>query len=122
MTQDLFDPRYGNQDINNYPAFKWCIEHGDGWFLPSSKELNTIWTWLSDGTYDFDSESVTTLNKYIADNGGTPFYETYYWSSNENSTDTGEVVAFMKDSYVCLDLSKSNYFSVRAAYRILLDE
>ena len=122
MTQDLFNPRYGNQDINNYPAFKWCIEHGDGWFLPSSKELTTIWTWLSDGTYDFNSESVTTLNKYIADNGGTPFNETYYWSSNENSTDTGEVVAFMKDSYVCLNLAKSNYFSVRAAYRILLEE
>ena len=26
-----------------YPAFKWCADVGEGWYLPSKKELRTIY-------------------------------------------------------------------------------
>ena len=122
MTEDLFNPKYGNQNIDDYPAFKWCIEHGEGWFMPSTKELQWIWTLISGGTHKFDSDSVKAYNKLLVEKGGMPFNETYYMSSNENSTDMMEVVAFMEDSIVCLEPYKtSTNFTVRAAYRFQVE-
>ena len=124
-TYDPFDPRYsyadgGVRDINNYPAFKWCMEHGEDWFLPSSKELNMMWDVLSGGTHLFDSESMTTFNNLIQSKGGEPFSKDYYWSSNETCEDMVELVAFMHDSVVCLEPYKTKYFNTRAVYRIRL--
>ena len=121
MTEDLFHPNRGGQDINNYPAFKWCIEHGEGWFMPSATELHWLWDAASGGTHNFESEAMKAFNKTITDNGGTAISEDYYMSSNETSTDIIEVVAFMTDSVVCLDPQKTQKFSVRAAYRIQLN-
>lgn len=126
-TYDPFDPRYsradgGARDIKNYPAFKWCMEYGEDWFMPSSDELQWMWDAISGGTHDFYSSSVMAYNKLLTDNGGMPFVETYYWSSNETSDDMIELIAFMKDSIVCLESLKSSTFTVRAAYRILLEE
>ena len=121
-TYDPFDPTYskadgGVRDINNYPAFKWCMEHGDGWFMPSSTELQWMWDAISEGTHRFDCESVAAYNKLLTDNGGMPFVETYYWSSNETAADSVELMAFMEDSIVCLEPYKTKVYTVRAAYR-----
>ena len=121
MTEDLFNPKYGNQNIDDYPAFKWCIEHGDGWFLPSSKELGWMWNAISGGTGDFNSDSVKAYNKLLVEKGGMPFTETYYSSSNENSEKFIEVVAFMSNSVVCLEPYKTSEFAVRAAYRFAVE-
>ena len=124
-TYDPFDPRYsyadgGVRNIDNYPAFKWCMEHGEDWFLPSSKELNMMWDALSDGTHTFDSDSMTTFNNLIKSHGGEPFEQTYYWSSNETSEDMIELVAFMFNSVVCLEPYKTHMFNTRAVYRFKL--
>ena len=121
MTEDLFNPKYGAQNIDDYPAFKWCIEHGEGWFLPSTKELGWMWNTISGGTHNFQSDSVKAFNKLIVEKGGDAFCEDYYSSSNENSTDTIDVVAFMSDSVVCLEPYKTSKFSVRAAYRFIVE-
>ncbi|MBR4046651.1 MAG: hypothetical protein IKK05_07100 [Alistipes sp.] len=118
-TSDPFN--YYGQDINNYPAFKWCVEHGEGWFLPSSTELNWMWEAITNGERDFDAPSVAEWNKIITDNGGEPFCEDYYWSSNETSDDLVEVIAFMDDSVVCLDPKKDNKYTARAAYRFKVE-
>lgn len=112
------DPfNYWGMDINDYPAFKWCKEHGEGWFLPSSTEMNWLWEMLTEGARDFTAPSVAKYNALIVENGGEPFVETYYWSSNETSEDLIEVLAFMNDSVVCLDPKKDNTYTARAAYR-----
>lgn len=119
---NTYDPfTYYGMDINNYPAFKWCMDHGDDWFLPSSKELNWMWEAITEGARDFDAESVAEWNKIITDNGGEPFVETYYWSSNETSDDLIEVIAFMDDSVVCLDPTKDSIYTARAAYRFQVE-
>ncbi len=118
-SDDPFD--YYGQDINNYPAFKWCKEHGEGWFLPSSTELNWMWEAITNGERDFDAPSVAEWNKIITDNGGEPFCETYYWSSNETSEDMIEVIAFMDDSVVCLDPTKDSIYTARAVYRFKVE-
>ena len=125
-TYDPFDPRYsyadgGVRDINNYPAFKWCMDHGADWFLPSSTELRWLWEAITNGERDFDAESVAEWNKIITDNGGEPFCETYYWSSNETAYDLIEVVAFMDDSVVCLYPTKDSVYTARAVYRFQVE-
>ena len=125
-TYDPFDPRYsyadgGVRDINNYPAFKWCLDHGTDWFMPSSTELQWMWDAVSGGTHNFDCDTMKTFNKLLTDNGGDPFQETYYWSSNETSEDMIELIAFMSDSVVCLEPYKTSKYNVRAAYRIQIN-
>ena len=119
---NTYDPfNYYGMDINNYPAFKWCMDHGEDWFLPSSKELVWMWEAITEGARDFDAPAVAKWNKIITDNGGEPFVETYYWSSNETSDDLIEVIAFMDDSVVCLDPAKDNVYTARAAYRFQVE-
>lgn len=108
-------------NIDDYPAFKWCKEHGEGWFLPSSTEMHWLWEMLTNGERDFKAPSVAKYNAFIVENGGEPFCETYYWSSNETSDDLVEVVAFMNDSVVCLDPKKDNVYTARAAYRFKVE-
>lgn len=116
------DPfNYFGMNIDDYPAFKWCKEHGEGWFLPSSTEMHWMWDMLTEGERDFDAPSVAKYNAFIVENGGEPFCETYYWSSNETSEDLVEVIAFMDDSVVCLDPKKDNKYTARAAYRFKVE-
>lgn len=121
ITEDIFHPSRDNKDINNYPAFKWCVEHGDGWFLPSQDEMLWMWEAVSGGTHKFNSPSVEKFNEVITDNGGEPFQETFYWSSTAGSADIAIAVAFMENSVVCLTPTRDNAYSVRAAYRFAIN-
>ena len=118
-TNDPFD--YFGMNIDDYPAFKWCKEHGEGWFLPSSTEMHWMWDMLTEGARDFKAPSVAKYNAFIVENGGEPFCETYYWSSNETSEDMVEVIAFMNDSVVCLEPTKDKVYTARAAYRFKVE-
>ena len=80
-----------------------------------------MWDAISEGTHRFDNPSVATYNKLLSDNGGMPFVETYYWSSNETADDLVELIAFMNDSVVCLAPYKTNTYTVRAATRVQLN-
>ena len=106
---------------DKYPAAQWCVAHGEGWFMPSSTELQWMWDAVSGGTHSFDCETMAAYNKLLKDNGGEPFIETYYWSSNETSEDMIELVAFMSNSVVCLEPYKTYNYNVRATYRVRLD-
>lgn len=105
---------------DKYPAAQWCIAHGEDWFMPSSTELQWMWDAVSGGTHNFDSDTMKAYNKLLTDNGGEPFQETYYWSSNETSDDMIELIAFMSNSVVCLEPYKTSKYNVRATYRIQL--
>ena len=119
---NTYDPfNYYGIKPDDYPAFKWCMSHGDGWFLPSSKELQWMWDAITDGVHDFGAPRVAEYNKLLTDNGGEPFVETYYWSSNETSESLVEVIAFMNDSVVCLDPKKDEIFTARAVYRFKVE-
>ena len=105
---------------DKYPAAQWCVAHGEGWFMPSSTELQWMWDAVSGGTHNFDSETMKSYNTLLTSNGGEAFQETYYWSSNETSEDMIELIAFMADSVVCLEPYKTSKYNVRATYRIQL--
>ena len=83
--------------------------------------MHWMWDMLTDGERDFNAPSVAKYNAFIEENGGEPFCETYYWSSNETSDDLVEVIAFMNDSVVCLDPKKDTPYTARAAYRFKVE-
>lgn len=56
----------------NYPAFAWCVDLGEGWYLPAIGELQSLFA-----TYD-------TVNKTVVEYGGERLYkDEKYWSSTE---------------------------------------
>jgi hypothetical protein len=121
ITEDIFHPSRDNRNIDDYPAFKWCVEHGEGWFLPSQQEMQWMWDAVSGGTLKFDSPSVAHYNKLLSENGGEPFVETYYWSSTGLDKTSAVAIAFMEDSVVCLESTRDKAYSVRAAYRFAIN-
>ena len=98
---------------DKYPAAKWCAEHGDGWYMPSSYELNLMWDAVSDGKHVFDYEFVKLYNDKLDD----PIREDYYWSSNETTENMAEVVVFIDNSVICLEPYKTSPFYVRAIHK-----
>ncbi|MBQ2418977.1 MAG: hypothetical protein II281_04125, partial [Alistipes sp.] len=53
-----------------YPAFKWCADLGEGWYLPSKKELRTIY------------ENQDKLNPNLS----VKLSEKFNWSSTEDNS------------------------------------
>lgn len=121
ITEDIFSEQRDNRDINDYPAFKFCVDHGEGWFLPSQEEMTWMWDAVSGGTHDFNSPTVAEFNKTLTENGGEPLVETFYWSSTGLDKSSAVAVAFMKNSVVCLESTRDKKYSVRAAYRFAIN-
>ena len=62
---------------NKYPAFAWCADHGDGWYLPARKELEFLLR---------NDEVRDAVNNQIAREGKAKFSkgkQVIYWSSTE---------------------------------------
>lgn len=65
-----------NADLSQFPAFKWCVDHGAGWYLPAVDEV-----------YSF-LNNIGEVNKTLAAHGGTPITD-YYWTSTESDNSEG---------------------------------
>ena len=117
-TEDML--RFGTSP-DKYPAAQWCVAHGEGWFMPSAYEMELMWEAITDGERDFQAPKVAEYNALLEDNGGEPFCETFYWTSNETTEELTTVMAFMDDSVVCLEPYKDRVYTVRAAYRFLVE-
>ncbi|MBP3498368.1 MAG: PEGA domain-containing protein [Alistipes sp.] len=65
---------------DKYPAFKWCADLGEGWYLPSIEELKTFT--LNDAVHD-------AVNRTLMARGGTKLCDRgewkWYWSSTEKN-------------------------------------
>ena len=121
ITEDIFHPSRDNRDINNYPAFKWCVEHGEGWFLPSQEEMEWMWDAVSGGQHKFEAPTVAEYNKVLTENGGEPLQETFYWSSTGLDSTSSVAIAFMENSVIFLESTRDKAYSVRAAYRFAIN-
>lgn len=117
-TEDML--RFGTNP-DKYPAAQWCQAHGEGWFMPSADEIEWMWEAITDGQRDFKAPSVAKYNQLLVENGGEPFCETFYWTSNETTEELVTVIAFMNDSVVCLEPYKDRVYTVRAAYRFKVE-
>ena len=70
--------------LENFPAFKWCKDKGDGWYLPSRYELHVL------------NELLTMHGEYMNSNieliGGEPFMPNdIYLVSSESRNSPGDM-------------------------------
>lgn len=91
---------------SKYPAFAWCANKGDGWYLPSINELRVMT--MNQGVYD-------AVNKTLLDVGGTPFYDERMikrlYSSTEGNICVWSMYMYNRCSYLN---NKYHTFCVRA--------
>lgn len=64
--------------VSGSPAVFWCLNHGNGWYLPSAGELWYMLTVANNNEGEFGILSIA-----IARAGGTPLAQPWYWSSTE---------------------------------------
>ena len=75
-----------NMDLNKYPAFKWCVDKGEDWYLPAYMEL-----------MDLRSRKIT-VNSKLQEIGAIALWSEwnhFYWESGEDSK---EMAAGVHDS------------------------
>ncbi len=73
----------------NYPAAAWCTGLGEGWYMPSRKEIGVF----------IDNLKLTKLagqesaNSFLTAHGGAPLTigSDYYWTCCEHATDASKV-------------------------------
>ena len=63
-----------NAELSAFPAFKWCVAHGEGWYFPAILEV-----------YYF-LNAKATVNPTLEAHNGTKISD-YYWSSTEGEED-----------------------------------
>ena len=97
---------------SKYPAFKWCADLGEGWYLPAIEELKL---------FTIDNTVRNAINQTLVTKCGTkiPDIGTYYWywSSTESYVKYGkEFCAWRVDMYSGNTASRanSNDYYVRA--------
>ena len=95
-----------------YPAFAWCADLGEGWYLPAIEELKKIA--LNDAIHDVVNNTLATKGKKLANKGDL----IWYWSSTEYryQFSSGEFCAWyvvMGSGLASFFIKCSNY-SVRA--------
>lgn len=89
---------------SKYPAFKWCANLGEGWYLPAIKELK-LFT-LNDAVRD-------KVNRTLSLHGGKPLDADWYWSSTEYSKNYSK---FRRAWYVGMGGVTSDNFKYNGNY------
>lgn len=65
-----------NAELSAFPAFKWCVAHGEGWYFPAIQEV-----------YYFLNAKATVDPTLEAHNGTKINNRVCYWSSTEGEED-----------------------------------
>ena len=94
--------------LENFPAFKWCKDKGDGWYLPARYELHVLnELWTTHGEY---------MNSNIILINGEPFTsDDIYLASSESRSwpnDMAELYSFSDKGW--MPISKSDPGRIRA--------
>lgn len=83
-----------DNELTSFPAFKWCVEKGEGWYLPASDEVKCF----------LAAEPV--VKETLAAHGGTPL-DSYYWSSTESDSNS-ETTAYWIYGYKGKDITTNS--------------
>lgn len=68
-----------NAELSAFPAFKWCVAHGEGWYFPAIMEV-----------YYF-LNAKETVNSTLEAHNGTKISD-FYWSSTEGEEEASEAL------------------------------
>ncbi len=99
-----------NAELSAFPAFKWCVAHGEGWYFPAIMEV-----------YYF-LNAKATVNSTLEAHNGTKISD-FYWSSTEGEEDeTAALYGYLKSdgtaaSYGDMKDNPTGNTFVRAMYQ-----
>lgn len=100
-----------NAELSAFPAFKWCVAHGEGWYFPAIMEV-----------YYF-LNAKATVNPTLEAHNGTKIND-FYWSSTEGEEDeTAALYGYLKSDGTATSYSDfkddpiDGPLSVRAMYK-----
>ncbi len=105
-----------NLSWDDFPAFKWCREQGEGWYLPSIDELLTIGHNYNGGTrVQNNRQARNAFNDTLKENGGKRMDRlVYYFSSTEQNEKSAYTTHMGIEPPYVIDIPKYNKFLVRA--------
>ena len=73
-----------NAELSAFPAFKWCVAHGEGWYFPAILEVYYL------------LNAKATVNPTLEAHNGTKISD-FYWSSTEGEEDeTAALYGYLK--------------------------
>lgn len=104
-------------DWEEFPAFAWCRELGEGWYLPSIDEWLTIAFNFNGGSRNvYNRQARVKMNDALKEHGGKRLDgKIYYFSSTEQDAKTALGTHLGTEPPYVTPLSKSGItFSVRA--------
>lgn len=104
---------------DDFPAFKWCREKGDGWYLPAIDELLTIGHNYNGGTrMQNDRQARNRFNGALKEAGGERMDRmVYYFSSTEVDEKSAYTSHMSIEPPYVVEIPKYNKFLVRAVHR-----
>ena len=109
-----------NGSWEQFPAFKWCRDKGEGWFLPSIDELLMIGHVFNGGSrLRNDRQARNTFNDRLKENGGSRLNGKAYYISSTEIDEKYPMLSHMglEPPFVISDVQKYVSFNVRALHR-----
>ncbi|MBQ8915601.1 MAG: hypothetical protein IJ028_00230 [Alistipes sp.] len=106
-----------NLTWDHFPAFKWCKEKGEGWYLPSIDEVLTIGNQYNGGSRAHnDRQSRMRFNDNLKVNGGERIDGKCYYHSSTEFDEKFPMMSHMglEPPFVITDVAKYTKFLVRA--------
>ncbi|WP_418991516.1 hypothetical protein [Alistipes sp.] len=104
---------------DDFPAFKWCRDKGEGWYLPAIDELLTIGHNYNGGSRAGNNRQARNkFNNSLKDNGGERMDRlVYYFSSTEMDEKNAYTSHMALEPPYVVEIPKYNKFLVRAVRR-----
>lgn len=104
---------------DDFPAFKWCRDKGEGWYLPSIDELLTIGHNYNGGSRIHNNRQARNkFNDSLKDNGGKRMDRlVYYFSSTEMDEKNAYTTHMGIEPPYVIEIPKYNKFLVRAVHK-----
>ena len=100
-----------NAELSAFPAFKWCVAHGEGWYFPAIMEVY----------YFLNAKAI--VDPTLEAHNGTKISD-FYWSSTEGEEDeTAALYGYLKSDGTATSYSDfkddpiDGPLSVRAMYK-----
>lgn len=108
-----------NSSWADFPAFEWCRNKGEGWYLPSINEIMAIGNNYNGGTrMKYDRQTRNRFNNALKEHGGKRMDRlVYYFSSTEKDEKTAYTSHMDLEPPFVVEIPKHNKFLVRAVRR-----
>ncbi len=108
-----------NGSWDDFPAFKWCRDKGEGWYLPAINELLTIGHNYNGGSRaKYDRQARNRFNDALKEHGGDRMDRlVYYFSSTEKDEKSACTSHMDLEPPFVVEIPKYQKFLVRAVRR-----